>query len=38
MVSARQIFNHFRQIVVSVLLVSLLWLMAAPAQAVSGAP
>ncbi len=35
---SRQIFNHFRQIVVSVLLVSLLWLMAAPAQAVSGAP
>lgn len=40
MVSARQIFNHVRRIVVSVLLVSLLWLMAAPAQAdsVSGAP
>ena len=40
MVSARQIFNDFRRIVVSALLVSLLWLVAAPAQAshAPGAP
>ena len=39
MVSARQVSNQFRRLVVSVLLVSLLWLVAAPiAQADSGAP
>ena len=41
MVSARQVSNQFRRLVVSVLLVSLLWLVAAPiaqADSASGAP